>query len=155
MSDDALQPFALNYELIGPMQRVIAKLNFEGKLQAVSEDPAVHSQRLSFGDWTAVVSYGLPQFGNWMQPKGNDPPTGGAMVAQLGPDEFLVTGVHARVDFEPVDKAKQRLFVQVQEGSYSEDGTWSFERLWNGDQTDYGLNFTSGVQVLRVTVGTF
>src|SRR5271170_2145170 len=42
MSDEALQPFASNYELIGPMQRVVAKLNFEGKLQAVSEDPAVH-----------------------------------------------------------------------------------------------------------------
>ena len=53
MSEEALQPFALNYELIGPMQRVVAKLNFEGKLQAVSEDPAVHTQRLSFGDWTA------------------------------------------------------------------------------------------------------
>ena len=92
MSEEALQPFALNYELIGPMQRVVAKLNFEGKLQAVSEDPAVHTQRLNFGDWTAVVSYGMPQFGNWMQPKGNDPADGGAMVAQLGPDEFLVTG---------------------------------------------------------------
>jgi beta-galactosidase GanA len=155
MSDEALQPFASNYELIGPMQRVVAKLNFEGKLQAVSEDPAVHTQRLSFGGWTAIVSYGLPQFGNWMQPKGNDPPSGGAMVAQLGPYEFLVTAVHARVDFEPADKSKQRQFIQVQEGSYSQDGTWNFERLWNGDQTDYGLNFTSGVRVLRVKVATY
>jgi hypothetical protein len=155
MSDEALQPFALNYELFGSMQRVVAKLNFEGKLQAVSEDPAVHIQRLNFGDWTAVISYGMPQFGNWMQPKGNDPPSGGAMVAQLGPDEFLATGVHARVDFEPTDKSKQRQFIQVQEGSYSEDGSWNFERLWNGDQTDYGLNFTSGVRVLRVTVATY
>ncbi len=42
MSDEALRggkPFALNYELFAPMQRVIAELNFEGKLQAVSEDP--------------------------------------------------------------------------------------------------------------------
>ena len=155
MSDEALQPFALNYELVGPMQRVVAKLNFEGKLQAVSEDPAVHTQRLNFGDWTAVVSYGLPQFGNWMAPKGNDPVDGGAMVAQLGPDEFLVTAVHGRVDFEPADKRKQRQFIQVQEGSYSEDGAWNFERLWNGDQTDYGLNFTSGVRVLRVKVATY
>ena len=77
------------------------------------------------------------------------------MVAQLGPDEFLVTAVHARVDFEPGDKSKQRQFIQVQEGSYGEDGAWSFERLWNGDQTDYGLNFTSGVQVLRVTVAIY
>jgi hypothetical protein len=28
-------------------------------------------------------------------------------------------------------------------------------RIWNGDQSDYGLNFTSMPQVLRVTVATF
>jgi beta-galactosidase GanA len=155
MNDDALTPFARNYELIGPMQRVIAKLNFEGKLQAVSEDPAVHAQRLNFGDWTAIVSYGMPQFGNWMQPKGNDPASGGAMIAQLGPNEFLVTGVHARIDFEPADKAKQRQFLTVEEGSYSDGDAWKMDRLWNGDQTDYGLNFTSGIQVLRVRLGTY
>ena len=147
-----MKPFALNYQLVGPMQRVIAKLNFEGKLQAVSEDPAMHSQPISFGDWTAIVSYGLPQFGNWIQPKGNDPADGGALIAQLGPDEFLVTGLHARVEFEPVDKAKQRQFIQVQEGTYSEDGTWRFERLWNGDQTDWGLNFGLIPVTLRVKV---
>jgi hypothetical protein len=27
-------------------------------------------------------------------------------------------------------------------------------RIWNGDQTDWGLNFASTPQVLRVRVGT-
>ena len=35
---DALEPWAQNYRLIGPMQREIARLNFEGKLQAVAEE---------------------------------------------------------------------------------------------------------------------
>ena len=31
-------------------------------------------------------------------------------------------------------------------------GDWVFDRLWNGDQTDYGLNFTAAPQLLRVTL---
>ncbi|MDW5264786.1 MULTISPECIES: DUF5597 domain-containing protein [Acidobacteriaceae] len=154
VDDDALAQFALNYSIFGPMDSVIARLNFEGKLQAVSEDPAVHTQTLDFGKWKAVVSYGLPQFGNGKVPPGNTPADGGAMVAQLGPDEFLVTAVHARVDFESADSSKQRQFVKVEEGEY-QGNDWHFTRIWNGDQTDYGLNFTSAPQVLRVSLATY
>jgi beta-galactosidase GanA len=155
IDNEAIAPFALNYSIFSPMDRVIAKLSFEGKLQAVSEDPAVHEQTLSFGNWKAVVSYGRPQFGGWGKPApGNDPTDGGAMIAQLGPDEFLVTGVHARIDFTPTGTGKQRQFVAVQEGTY-DNGEWKSIRVWNGDQTDYGLNFTSANQVLRVTLATY
>jgi hypothetical protein len=77
-------------------------------------------------------------------------------VAQLGPDEFLVTGMATRVDFRPTDAAsgKHREFVTVEEGRYA-DGKWKFLRIWNGDQTDYGLNFTSLPQVLRVKLMTY
>ncbi len=156
VDDAALAPFALNYETFGPMDREIARLNFEGKLQAVAENPAAHYQTLHFGAWDALVAYGLPEFGGSVDQgaKGNDPVDGGAMVAQLGPDEFLVTGMHARIDFRPTAAGKQRQFVRVEQGRY-DGGIWKFERIWNGDQTDYGLNFTSASQVLRVTVSTF
>jgi len=87
--------FALNYSIFGLMARISAKLKFEGKLQALFEDPEVHTQVLDFGVWKATVSYGLPQFGAGNPPAGNMTPDGAAMVAQLGPDEFLVTAVHA------------------------------------------------------------
>ncbi|MGC1361023.1 MAG: DUF5597 domain-containing protein [Silvibacterium sp.] len=154
INDETVTPFAEDYAIAGPMQRELAKLNFEGRLQAVSEDPAVHRQMLDFGAWKVTVSYGLPQFGSWFEPKGNPKPSGGALVAQLGPNEFLVTGLHARVDFTPADATKQRQFIRVEEGSY-QGGAWHFLRIWNGDQTDYGLNFTSAAQVLRATLATF
>jgi beta-galactosidase GanA len=154
VSDEQLEPFALNYRIFEPMDRLIAELNFEGKVKGVSEDPAVHRQTLDFTGWQAVVSYGLPQFGGFKAAPGNDPPDGGAMIAQLGPNEFLVTGVHARVDFIPADPAKQRQFVVVQEGSY-QNNAWKSLRIWNGDQTDYGLNFTAAEQVLKVTLATY
>jgi len=154
ITDEAIEPFALNYQIFRHMDRVIAKLNFEGKLQAVSEDPKVHTQTLDFGAWKAIISYGLPQFGDGKAPTGNDPADGGAMVAQLGPDEFLVTAIHARVDFKPTDPTKQRQFVKVEEGTYDRKD-FQFERIWNGDQTDYGLNFTSIPQVLQVHLATY
>jgi beta-galactosidase GanA len=158
VDDKLIDGFALDYQLIGPMDREIARLNFEGKLQAVAEDPAVHSQTLAFGPWTATVAFGQRMFGfgGAANAPVNAAPTGRALVAQLGPDEFLVTGVSARVDFRPTDAAsgKHREFVRVEEGAYA-DGKWKFLRIWNGDQTDYGLNFTTKPQVLRVTLTTF
>ena len=146
--------FALNFEIVGPMDREIAKLEFDGKVRAVAEDPAVHSEMMQFGSWTATVAYGLKQFDRRREPPGNAEPVGRALVAQLGPDEFLVTGVSARVDFRPADTTKHREFVRVEEGTYV-DGKWKFLRIWNGDQTDYGLNFTTEPQVLHVTLMTY
>jgi hypothetical protein len=34
------------------------------------------------------------------------------------------------------------------------NGNFKPLRVWNGDQTDWGLNFTSALQVLRMTLGT-
>ncbi len=88
-------------------------------------------------------------------PKGNPTPSGGALIAELAPNEYLVTGYLARVSFHPTDPAqKHTLITRVEEGRY-EDGKWVFEREWNGDQTDYGLNFTSTPQVLHVYLGTW
>jgi hypothetical protein len=91
----------------------------------------------------------VPQFGFGDHPKGNAEPVGRAMVAQLGENEFLVAGFFCRVDFRPsdADSGKQREYVRVEEGKGL--------RLWNGDQTDWGLNFSSAPQVLRVTLGTY
>jgi beta-galactosidase GanA len=154
LDKDALAPFTLNYEIAALMDRQLAQLNFSGKLQAVSENPAEHRQTLDFGPWQAVISYGMPQFGFGRQPQGNQPPDGGALIAQLGPNEFLVAAIHARVDFRPAAAEMQRQFVRVEQGYYEKD-VWRFERIWNGDQTDYGLNFTSSPQLLRVTLATY
>jgi hypothetical protein len=65
-----------------------------------------------------------------------------------------VAGFHCRIDFQTTAATpkKQRDYVRVEEGTY---GKFKFRRLWNGDQTDWGLNFTSDPVVLRVTVGTY
>jgi beta-galactosidase GanA len=150
-----LAPFALEYELAGPMASVLADLSYHGDLAGVSEDSAVHVQTIPLGRWKAVVSYGLPPFGN-ATPPGNPVPEGGVLIGRLGPDEFLVTGVHARVAFELADARSglQAQYSRVAQGVYV-DGVWQFLRVWNGDQVDWGLNFTSVPQVLHVRMATY
>ena len=164
MDSETIAPFALNYAIADPMQRELAAWNREDRVRGVAESPTVHSEEVEFPrskeaapQWKAVVSYGLPAFYSNRPAPGNAKPEGEALLVALGPDEFLVTGVRCRVDFTslaPAGGPHQRMWVSVEEGTY-EDGKWHRSRIWNGDQTDYGLNFTDKAQVLRVRLATF
>jgi beta-galactosidase GanA len=152
-----LEPFALNYRLVGPAAGVVAQASFEGRVHATAEQPGEPVQTLRIDDrWNAVVTYGVPQFWFQGQPPGNPEPVGAALVVQLGPDEFLVTGIHARVTITAADPAlaARQIYDTVDEGTYVE-GKWVFRRRWNGDQTDYGLNFSNATQLLRVRLASY
>ena len=153
MVEEFLTPWAMNFRLIGPMQREIARLNFEGKLQAVAEEQGKVTETLSFGYWNAEVAYGSLRY-NHNAPAGNPTPKGRALVAQLKDNQFLVTGFHSRVDFRPAAADRHRQFLRVEEGTY-ENGVFKFRRVLNGDQTDGGLDFSSEPLVLRVSVTTY
>jgi hypothetical protein len=46
--------------------------------------------------------------------------------------------------------------MKVEEGSYDAAGNWKMARIWNGDQTDYGLNLKADENVLlRVKLTTY
>jgi beta-galactosidase GanA len=158
LDDATVTAFQRNFRLFRQLVPVWPKLALDGRTQGVAEptDPAAkHQQVMSFGRWTATATFGRPQFGQ-EPPKGNPSPSGGAVVAQLGPDEFLVAGVDARVAFDPAGSGTAKgQFLRVEEGHYDAQGQWVFERMWNGDQTDYGLNFNAEPTLLRVTLGTY
>ena len=86
------------------MQREIARLNFEGKLQATAEEKGKVTETLPFGAWDAVVSYGASRNNRAV---GNPEPTGRVLVAQLKDNQFLVAGFFCRVDFRPADAEQQ------------------------------------------------
>jgi hypothetical protein len=174
--EEFLNPWAMNYRLIGPMQREIARLNFEGKLQATAEEQGKSTQTLPFGDWNAVVTYGARRGG--AAAGANPEPRGRALVAQLKENQFLVAGYYCRVDFRPAGTEQQRksqhivegtgqnpsalidgkwqhrLFLRVEEGTY-ENGVFKFLRVWNGDETDWGLSLDDEPLVLRVSLATY
>jgi len=145
-------PFVPLYSLLAPMARDVARLNFEGKLQAIAEEPGKVTQVLHFGDWDATVSYGI--WARRGRPVGNPQPMGGVLIAKLSDHEFLVAGFYCRVDFKPTAADLHKQFLRVEEGTY-QNGVFKFLRLLNGDQNDGGLDFNSVPLVLRVSVGTY
>ena len=153
--DQPWKAHAENFARIAPMSREIAKLEFEGKLKTAVEEPAQSSQELDFGDWQATVAYGFPQPDGGHAP-GTKDAHGAALVAQLGPDEFLVTGVDASVIFHLPGKMPwiHSQIISAEQGSY-ENGVWKPIRLWNGDETDRGLCFYQKPEAVRIKMGRF
>ena len=154
---ETLAPFALNYAIARPAARVIAQASFEGKVRGTAEQPGQAMQTVKIDDrWNMVVTYGVPQFWFQGEPPGNPEPIGRALVEQRGPDEFLGAGAHARINITAADPAvaARQIYDFVDEGTYV-DGKWVFRRRWNGDQTDYGLNFSGIPQLLRVKLATY
>ena len=136
---------AENYALVNPIEQQIAQLNLEGKLYTAVEDKGAPRQSIHLPTVDAVVSFGYPQ-PDGAYPPGTSTVHGRAMVAELGPLEYLVAGFDASVSFtlpaaELQKQPNQQLeILRAEEGRYV-DGVWQTSRILNGDQTDRGLNF--------------
>ncbi len=203
---------AANYALVGPMDRTLAKLVFDGKVKTAVEAVDGADQELLFmsntppsgrqirelipltgagtvsvapsalqssagvpanpaglanatvpeeqagtperraadalGAWVAEVRFGLPQKDGAPAP-GTKDRSGRMLVAQLGPNEFLLTGVGGAVFFHrPGYLPGIRMqIVSAEEGFYTPGTapgateTWQRMRLLNGDQDDRGIRF--------------
>ena len=145
-----------NYALLEPMNREIAQWNFEGKLKTAVEEPGQPRTTVDFGKWKATVTFGLPQYGEG-RATGSKEHDGRALIVQISENEFLVTGFDARVQFQLSDQQSNQhmQLLRVEEGGYQND-VWKMSRLWNGDQTDFGLNFNSQQgKVVRAVLGTY
>ncbi len=181
-SAETIEHFAQHYRAIEPMMRDWAKLLFENnswgfaepldttgdtqkiwnaeatpaeKEQHAKDKATALTQLVDGGLWDIEVTYGRPMF--WIAPpEGNTPAAGGALVVQLSDNEYLVTAHKARVEFKPSTELASKKFMidRVEEGRY-ENGKWILSRVWNGDQTDWGLNFSDRPVVLKVKMAAY
>ncbi|RSU52431.1 DUF5597 domain-containing protein [Sphingomonas sp. S-NIH.Pt15_0812] len=157
-----LDAFAKPYGVFAGMQREWALIAFEHPTWGAAKPDDDAPATTIMGEWSITASWGEWQFGlkswSWLKsdpaPWGKEP-IGGVAVAQLSPDEFLLTGDHVRVTFgtRPGGPASG-LVVKVEEGHFDQ-GRWVMERLWNGDQTDYGINLIDRPTILKVTMGRY
>jgi hypothetical protein len=143
---------AENYALVNPIEEQIARLNLEGKLYTAVEEKGAARQSIHLPSADAVASFGFPQ-PDGAYPPGTPTLQGRAVVAQLAPLEFLVTGFDVSVSFAlPAEEMQKQPNQQIEilraeEGTYV-DGVWKATRIVNGDQTDRGLNFRGGSPTL-------
>ena len=183
-NDEIINTFAENYVMMKPFAKQWARLSFEGNVWGVAEphdtfgkkqevwnakstdsEPTneerkenahKYTQNLDLGRWNAEVTYGREMF--WVAPpKGNNPASGGALIAQLSDDEYLITGYRSRVTLSASDEISDNPYMidRVEEGYFNQEGEWVMERVWNGDQTDWGFNFTSTPHLLKVKMASY
>jgi len=158
-----IEPFAALYEAFAPIAHDWARIALEHRTWGVSKPDDNAVQTLALGEWIATVRYDQWQFGgsDWTWLRRDPSPilqakSGGVMIAELGQNEYLLFGQNARIELVPHDTEGVRgtLFDSVEEGRFLA-GEWVTDRVWNGDQTDYGLNFTEQPRVLRVRMATY
>jgi hypothetical protein len=155
LGDEPWKAHARNFALLAPMSREIAQLEFDGKLKTAVEEPGQTTEEVDFGNWLATVAFGFPQPDGRRAP-GTKDAHGAALIGQLGPDEFLVTGVDASVNFHLPGKLPwmRSEILSAEQGSY-DNGEWKPLKVWNGDETDRGLCFYEKPAVVRVHLDRF
>ena len=156
-----LNAFAGPYGALTPAMRDWARLAFEHPGWGASRPDDGADRRTVMGAWSIRASFGEWQFGekNWSWLKSEaapwaGEPVGGVAVLQLSDDEFLLVGDHVRVRFEPAKPDPAAMVLRVEEGHFA-DAHWVVDRIWNGDQTDYGINIVDRPVLLKVMVGRY
>ena len=155
-----VEPFAGIYAAFGSMQRQWATWAFEGRTHGAAEGEDHADQTIAMKGWKAQVSFGQWQFGEKdgtkERPPHADKAVGGVAIAQVGDDEFVIVGQHARVRLDlAVPQGNGTMIARAEEGRFDSDGRWVMERNWNGDQTDSGLNLPATPTILKVRMGRY
>ena len=128
--------------LISPMRlaNAVTSMDQVGTAETRAADAA--------GAWVAEVRFGFPQRDGEPAP-GSANKEGRMLVAQLGPDEYLVTGIGGAVFFHrPGLLTGIRMQILTAEEGYYTPGAgagdadvWHMIRILNGDEMDRGIQF--------------
>jgi beta-galactosidase GanA len=158
-----IEAFASKYRLFRPIASQWARIAGTSPTWGAAKGEDAADQSNVMGRWKVTAQYDLWEFGerDWTWIKMDPHPTkgqpvGGMVVAQLEPNEFLLAGSEVRVRFG-LDKPAQGetgMVLRVEEGTLDNQGRWVMSRVWNGDQTDYGINLTEPV-LLKVKLGSY
>jgi hypothetical protein len=151
--------FAENNRLLGAADAKIAELQFEGRTRTAVEQPGLSQVELTFGKWSALVSF-PPAYDSGLPTDTLSPSArlhmGRVLIALIGENDFLVLGIDARINFRltPPAHGMQTQLLRVEDGSYVK-GQWKPGRIWNGDETDYGLTFKNPGGMVHVMLGSY
>jgi len=158
LKDKAMaEPFGKIYAAFRPMARQWAQWSLDGRTFGIVEGDDRKPQSIVAGAWKITAKFREWQFGNANKDDpapGTESPNGGAALAQVGDNEFVVIGQNIRLSFEH-NAGKPSMYARVEEGHFDADGKWVMERNWNGDQTDWGINLTARPTVMKIRMGTY
>jgi beta-galactosidase GanA len=160
---ETIEAFASKYRLFRPIASQWARIAAANPTWGTAKGADEARQSTVLGRWRVSAQYEMWEFGEpqWLSPDTAPHPTkgqpvGGMVVAQTGPDELLLAGSDVRVRFglAKPGAGENSQILRIEEGTFDEQGRWTMTRVWNGDQTDYGLNLTQPV-LLKVRMGSY
>src|ERR1039457_4004177 len=136
-------PWAPDFRLFQSTIPVIADLQGTPHLKAEAEESGIGARNRIFGRNDVLVRFTPPArapAGTIAEPPAAAPsePSARVMVAELGPDEFLVMGFDSSVEWRPAQGSDYTAaqFLEVEEGVY-ENGAWKRTVLGSTSQGDY------------------
>jgi hypothetical protein len=134
---------AADFRLFKSAIPIIAELQGTPRLKAAVEETGIGARNLIFQNYDLLVRFNPPgrtPAGAIGQPAAAAPsgPSARAMVAELGPDEFLIMGFDSSVEWRPVQGSDYTAaqFLEVEEGVY-ENGVWKTTVSGTTSQGDY------------------
>ena len=151
---DIAKAFANDCRLLGPAIPLITQLQGTGKLHSAVEEQYLTDRLISSSKFDVLVQFGNlhPEYGGIF---GTQTPgmTGRVLVAEVSPDEFIVIGFDAHVQFRPTRSSQEKnaQFLRAEEGTFI-NGEWRMTRVLNGDQTFFAANLPSEGVMLRLKV---
>ena len=144
---------AAGFRLLKPALPVIAELQGTDKLKAAVEEDAISGRMLYFDGYDILVRFRPPvrNAAPAAAPTGPVVPSGRVLVGQLGPDEFLIAGFDAALDFAPPmgSEFTRADYLRVEEGTY-ENGVWKTTNLRNGNFSISGVTLSAQGAMLKV-----
>jgi beta-galactosidase GanA len=159
-----IDAFGSKYRILKPIHSTWARLAANHPTWGASKGSDAAAQSQVMGRWKVAAEFEQWEFGEpqWLSPDaGPHPlkgkPTGGLAVIQLGADEFLLIGSDVRARFGLANPApgESSSMLRVEEGTFDGQGRWVMSRVFNGDQTDYGINITSQPRLFKVRLGSY
>ena len=165
---ESVAPVGMNYRMLEPAMREVARLNFEGKVKAVEEEAGQTGATLDFGEWSALITWSSSGGGRGR--RGGAPPAttapagargargataeggeaaptpmGRALAAQISSNQFYVTAAYCRIEFKAASGG-QRDFLRVEEAE-------QLDRKPNASHNGRDYSAASAFRVMRILNG--
>ena len=149
---EGLGDLSATYGLLQAATPLLAESKKYGKLFSFVEEQGIATLVRDFGEFEAMAQFGRSNWGYGGARAGGTPKTSGrVLIGQTGPQEFVIAGFDATINFRPKfgAAAPRADFVSAEEGAY-EGGVWKSRRQLSGDEIFFGLRLPGAGTVVKV-----
>ncbi|WP_431241256.1 DUF5597 domain-containing protein [Flavobacterium sp. P21] len=144
VGDAKKEPLGKIYELIKQLTPVIEVNKGQGKIDGVLLDKENQSQIIQLGNYEFTFKHDYTL--NWSDgAKEAVWPMTSAIIIEIAPDEFYISGSGIVVTFKPLKNKELNAGILKTDQGIFENGVWKTIRHFNGDQTHQGRHLRIAV----------